>query len=204
MGTVLLACRTIEDEVLRVASETGFAGEVRWIESGLHNRPEVLRGRLQEELDRIDGADTVLLAFGYCGNSLVGLTAGGFRLVFPRADDCITLLLGSCARRQEVSAEVGTYFLTKGWLEHETNLWAEHQAAVRKWGAERAERLRARVAELVVEGLPERVTSSAGVAEHARGETTEALLERADAALYEAKRLGRDRVVLAPPPAPAG
>ncbi len=145
MGTVLLACRTIEDEVLRVASETGFAGEVRWIESGLHNRPEVLRARLQEELDRIDGADTVLLAFGYCGNSLVGLTAGGFRLVFPRADDCITLLLGSCARRQEVSAEVGTYFLTKGWLEHETNLWAEHQAAVRKWGAERAERLRARM-----------------------------------------------------------
>lgn len=145
MGTVLVACRTIEDEILRVASETDFVGEVRWIESGLHNRPEVLRARLQEELDRIDGADTVLLAFGYCGNSLVGLTARGCRLVFPKADDCITLLLGSCARRQEISSEVGTYFLTKGWLEHETNLWAEHQAAIRKWGAGRAERLRARM-----------------------------------------------------------
>ena len=77
-------------------------------------------------------------------------------------------------------------------------------ATRRERAAEVAERLRARVAQLVVEGLPERVTSSAGVAEHARGETTEALLERADAALYEAKRLGRDRVVLAPPPAPAG
>ena len=145
MGTVLLACRTIEDEVLRVVGETGFAGELRWIESGLHNRPEVLRARLQVELDRVDGFDTVLLAFGYCGNSLVGLTARGFRLVFPRADDCITLLLGSSERRKEESAEVGTYFLTKGWLEHETNLWAEHQAAIRKWGAERAERLRARM-----------------------------------------------------------
>ena len=145
MGTVLLACRTIEGEVLKAASETAFAGEVRWIESGLHNRPEVLRGRLQEELDRIEGAGTVLLAFGYCGNSVVGLTAGDFRLVLPRADDCITILLGSCERRKEVSAEVGTYFLTEGWLEHETNLWAEHQASVRKWGAERAERLRARM-----------------------------------------------------------
>ena len=77
-------------------------------------------------------------------------------------------------------------------------------ATRRERAAEVAERLRARVAQLVVEGLPERVTSSAGVAEHARGETTEALLERADAALYEAKRLGRDRVVVAPPPAPAG
>lgn len=148
MGTVLLACRTIEDEVLKAASETGFAGEVRWVESGLHNRPEVLRRRLQEELDRLDdegGADVVLLGFGFCGNSVVGLTAKGFRLVLPRADDCITLLLGSCARRQEISAEAGTYFLTKGWLEHETNLWAEHQASVRKWGSERAERLRARM-----------------------------------------------------------
>ena len=105
----------------------------------------MLRRRLQEELDRIEGVDTVLLAFGYCGNSVVGLNARGCRLVLPRADDCITLLLGSCARRREVSSEVGTYFLTKGWLEHETNLWAEHQAAVRRWGAEKAERIRARM-----------------------------------------------------------
>ncbi|MDX9734759.1 MAG: GGDEF domain-containing protein [Thermoanaerobaculia bacterium] len=77
-------------------------------------------------------------------------------------------------------------------------------ATRRERAADVAERLRARVADLVVEGLPERVTSSAGVAEHARGETTEALLARADAALYEAKRQGRDQVVVAPPPEPAG
>lgn len=76
-------------------------------------------------------------------------------------------------------------------------------ATRRERAADVAERLRARVSQLVVEGLPERVTSSAGVAEHVRGETTEALLARADVALYEAKRLGRNRVVLAPPPVPA-
>ncbi|MHB8798665.1 MAG: sensor domain-containing diguanylate cyclase [Thermoanaerobaculia bacterium] len=73
-------------------------------------------------------------------------------------------------------------------------------ATHRERAAHVAERLRARLAQLVVEGLPERVTASGGVAEHARGETTEALLARADAALYEAKRLGRDRIVVAPPP----
>lgn len=76
-------------------------------------------------------------------------------------------------------------------------------ATSRERAADVAERLRARLAQLAVEGLPERVTASAGVAELATGETTEAFLARADAALYEAKRLGRNRVVLAPPPGPA-
>jgi diguanylate cyclase len=45
----------------------------------------------------------------------------------------------------------------------------------------------------VADGL--RVTVSIGVAAYRRGETLEQLLSRADDALYEAKRLGRDRVV---------
>ncbi|RRS04623.1 GGDEF domain-containing protein [Aquabacterium soli] len=48
-----------------------------------------------------------------------------------------------------------------------------------------------------------RVTFSAGVAEWAKGESIEQLLDRADAALYDAKRQGRDRAVQAPLPLPA-
>lgn len=40
-----------------------------------------------------------------------------------------------------------------------------------------------------------RVTVSAGVAAHRAGESAIALMERADRALYEAKRAGRDRIV---------
>lgn len=60
------------------------------------------------------------------------------------------------------------------------------------------ERLRASVASRdwseFAPGL--RVTVSAGVAGYRRGDTVSQLLSRADAALYEAKRAGRDRVVV--------
>ena len=44
-------------------------------------------------------------------------------------------------------------------------------------------------------GTALKVTLSCGVAEYSAGDTAESLLERADSALYDAKRLGRNRVV---------
>lgn len=52
-----------------------------------------------------------------------------------------------------------------------------------------------RALEFPVPGTTLRVTFSAGVVEVARGESLEEAVERADAALYEAKGAGRDRVV---------
>jgi hypothetical protein len=83
----------------------------------------------------------VLLAFGYCGNALLGLRPEDFRLIFPRADDCITLMLGSGARRNEICRECGTYFLTKGWLDYERNIWVEYQTSVKRFGKEKACRI---------------------------------------------------------------
>ncbi len=69
-----------------------------------------------------------------------------------------------------------------------------------------AERIRNALAETVIshEGIRVRVTASFGVAEVARGESMEELLERADRAMYHAKKGGRNRTVVADPPRAAG
>ena len=83
----------------------------------------------------------LFLGFGYCGNSLLGLKANNFRIIFPRADDCITLMLGSTENRKKISNEMSTYFLTKGWLVYEKNIWAEYLETVNRMGKEKADRI---------------------------------------------------------------
>jgi diguanylate cyclase (GGDEF)-like protein len=61
---------------------------------------------------------------------------------------------------------------------------------------ETAERVRAGVTASVT-AAGDRISVSAGVAARRPGETRDALIARADAALYEAKRAGRDRTIAA-------
>lgn len=67
-------------------------------------------------------------------------------------------------------------------------------------GVRAAERVREHVEAAVVSALPpgERITVSIGVAVQQPGETAEAVMARADSALYRAKHRGRNRVELSP------
>ncbi len=141
MSNVILACNTIAHELNLAVKETEATHHILWIESGLHNYPNSLEDRLQEELDKLKNLDFVLLAFGFCGNAVLGLKTGNFKLVIPRADDCISLLIGSEAKRREISSNSVTYFLTKGWVDNEKNIWEEYKHTVKKYGQERADSL---------------------------------------------------------------
>lgn len=147
MNTHIVACRVVREEMEKAMAETGCSFPVTWVDTEkTHIWPQELKAQLQEVFDGLTGVDRVLLAFGSCGNALLGLRAPIFQLVFPKVDDCISLLLGSCARRQAVIAEGGhSYFMNKGWVDWPINVWrmlqSERERFIARWGADRAERL---------------------------------------------------------------
>jgi diguanylate cyclase (GGDEF)-like protein len=61
-----------------------------------------------------------------------------------------------------------------------------------------AARLRSKIAAMTVPACPRHITISLGVATWKTGETLDQLVARADGALYDAKRGGRDCVRAAP------
>ena len=86
--------------------------------------------------------DQVFLALGFCGNALQGLSARHLTLVFPRVDDCISLLLNRGCVREEIPRNPRHYYLTRGWFSHESSLKEAFHDWVDRYGPERAARLR--------------------------------------------------------------
>lgn len=126
----------LRDELEQAVRETGCDYPVTWLDAGLHNYPVKLRRDLQAALDRVEGYQRVLMAYGFCGNSIADIRAGDFEVIIPKADDCLTILLGSRERRLEMSKGNGTYFLTRSWLHGERNIRVEYQYSVEKYGEE--------------------------------------------------------------------
>ena len=137
MNTTIIACKTIEDELNLALKQTGLVYPIKWLESGLHSVPKDLNSKLQDVLSGIR-ADRVLMAMGFCGNSIQDINAGDFELIIPRVDDCISFLLGGVKKRIEISRQYDAYFLTDGWLRGERNVWVEYQLTLKKYGEKRA------------------------------------------------------------------
>lgn len=137
MKTAIIACKTLEDEVNQAIENTGIDYPLYWIESGLHNHPDKLREELQQAINSIEDFDYILLLFGLCGNALVGLQSDKATLVIPRVDDCISFFLGGNKSRKKLEEKATAYYLTKGWLRYENNIWKEYLWCIDRYGLER-------------------------------------------------------------------
>ena len=136
----MIACETIINEVLPLLPA---AMSYTTVESGLHLNPEQLKACLQKYIDQADGLfDPIILGFGQCANAVIGLVAQKSRLVIPRVDDCIAMVLGSSSAYKELLKRVpGTYFLSRGWIESGVTLIEEFKELRQRYGKDRADRI---------------------------------------------------------------
>ena len=139
MNNLLVVCETIKDEIIKVLEKVEFTSDMVWMNASLHNEPNRLRNELQKVIDRHIGYDNILLGYGNCGNSIVGLKATHANIVFPITSDCISMLL--CDRKDIDNIRKNTYFLTKGWINGEKSLFVEYKYCLEKYGEKRAKRI---------------------------------------------------------------
>lgn len=120
MRLKLISCEVLARQVYYLAAFSSHVVDVELIAKGLHNEPDVLRAALQRSIDAIEPGkyEAILLGYGLCSNSIVGLRCAHTQIVVPRAHDCITLYLGSAERyAEEFRANPGTYWYTADYIE---------------------------------------------------------------------------------------
>jgi hypothetical protein len=119
---VALTCEALARTIYGLSAYADSTITVRLFKQGLHNHPKNLRAVLQGEIDALSTGEyaAILLAYGMCGNSTVGLTARETPLVIPRAHDCITLYLGSHQRYvEQFEQHPGTYWYSLDYMERQ-------------------------------------------------------------------------------------
>ncbi len=117
----LIACNVFLREACHCLVRSPNVVDVEFLDIGLHVRSEELRKVLQERIDAETTAarhEAILLLYGVCGNSAVGLTARQVPLILPRAHDCATILLGSKGEfRKHFEHAPSTPFSSRGYME---------------------------------------------------------------------------------------
>jgi len=109
-----IACDVVYDEL---KDKIPANWSVVNLERKLHERSDELRTRLQQEIDKFQDKDLIILGYGLCGKGVEGLCSSHTHLVVSRCDDCIAMLLGSVEEyRKQHQAEPGTFYLTRGYI----------------------------------------------------------------------------------------
>ena len=123
----ILACRVFTREFSALIPECENDIDVTWLPQGLHDTPVILHNYLEEKLEEIymqlekkqlrKKPDVIVLGYGLCAKSIVGLTAKEIPLVVPRTDDCIGVFLGSQKRYLDYFHRYqGTFWLNAQWV----------------------------------------------------------------------------------------
>jgi len=142
---VVIACDTLRDEIDLVYNSLKVNYPIVWVDSGLHNFPEKLNKAIQDEINKVENVENIILMFGTCGNSIVGLSSEDTRIIFPAVEDCISMFLGGDNEKRNLEKEATAYYFTRGYLENDANIWSEYMYSVNKYGREKSKEISLRM-----------------------------------------------------------
>lgn len=151
----LIACAVMQRECSYEIAITENIVQTVWLKQGLHDTPELLQKKLQEQIDIIEEAqedldsikrvDAICIGYGLCSNGVIGLKSETLPIIIPRCDDCIALFLGSADRYMQMFNEKpGIYWYNPGWIEHaftpsEESYASRFESYSEKYGEDNAE-----------------------------------------------------------------
>jgi len=120
----VIACAVLALDIKYAAEKLGLEIGVKFLEGGLHDRPDLLRKKLQGAIDELSASgrcDRIVVGYGVCGRGTVDIQARNIPLAIPKVHDCIALFLGGdAAYRDEFKKYPGTYYISAGWYEEKT------------------------------------------------------------------------------------
>jgi N-methylhydantoinase A/oxoprolinase/acetone carboxylase beta subunit len=130
----VIACAVLALDIQSIAARLGMDIGVKFLEGGLHDRPNLLRKKLQEAIDEISASgqcNRIVVGYGICGRGTVGVQTRDISLAIPKVHDCIALFLGGdMAYRREFKKYPGTYYISAGWYEEKTEPHSQRKRSV--------------------------------------------------------------------------
>lgn len=140
MDTVILSCSALTYYVRAAQEKMKTNYQIIEIDRNYHDRPKFLRSLLEEALEKVpEEADTVLVAMGACGNCWEGMSWRG-KLVIPRMDDCVTILLHKNDEWHSNLKKPGHFYQIDEDNEHFL-LTTMYKKNLEKYGERRAKRI---------------------------------------------------------------
>lgn len=111
-----------------------------FLDYSYHTNPIKLNNRLQEIIDESQDCEIIILTYGNCSNSFLGLISKKVPLLFPATCDCFELLLGSKELRLKLHEENPfVYYFSQGWLDYGRDPYSECLEYEKKYGQENAD-----------------------------------------------------------------
>lgn len=130
MNLKMIACEVFVREICHAVARSPHVVDIEFTPKAAHDQSDFLRNLLQTKIDEAENSErdyeAILLGFGLCGNSTLGLKSSRIPLIIPRAHDCCTIFLGSREKfKEHFGDRLSSEWTSVGYMERGDSFFRE-------------------------------------------------------------------------------